>query len=257
MIAQQREALAQEEQKSERLLSNMLPDHIVDRLREHPASVAERLADVSVLFADLVGFTRVVVGITPDALVELLDELFSRFDVLAEKHRLEKIKTIGDAYMAVATGVVDGVHHTRRAVAMGLDMIAAVEAWSVTSQLQLELRVGVQRGPVVAGVLGQSRFSYDLWGDTVNIASRMESQGVPGAVQVSAATAELLDPSVVREPAGVIDVRGVGPMETFLIRPTRTPRGSGDHGSSVGVRRDRPSPTRRGRVSGPLGVGVG
>jgi class 3 adenylate cyclase len=245
VIAWQREALEREERKSEALLANVLPDHIVKRLRERPASVAERLPDVSVLFADLVGFTRVAGGITPDALIELLDDLFSRFDVLADQHHLEKIKTIGDAYMAVARGTEDGVHHTRRAVAMGLEMIAAVEAWARTSPVPLTLRVGIHSGPVVAGVLGRSRFSYDLWGDTVNIASRMESQGVPGAVQVSAAVAASLDPAVAREPAGVIEVRGVGPMETFLVRP--------DHGStSVGpgvttVERDHPIASGRPR----------
>jgi class 3 adenylate cyclase len=253
LIARQREALAQEEQKSERLLANLLPDHIVDRLRNHPASVAERLPDVSVLFADLVGFTRVAGGITPDQLVELLDELFSRFDVLAEQHHLEKIKTIGDAYMAVASGVVEGIHHTRRAVAMGVDMIAAVEAWSVTSHLTLALRVGVHSGPVVAGVLGRSRFSYDLWGDTVNIASRMESQGVPGAVQVSSAAAASLEPSLNAERAGIIEVRGVGPMETFLVRPRRPAMSPID---LAGGTRERPVFTL-GPIGAATGQGVG
>jgi class 3 adenylate cyclase len=219
LIAWQREALEREERKSARLLANMLPSHMVDTLRENPAAVAQRLPEVSVLFADLVGFTRLASPLTPDDLVAVLDELFSRFDTLAERHGLEKIKTIGDAYMAVASGEVDGVHHARRAVAMGLDMIEAVDSFREVGSVPLALRVGVHSGPVVAGVLGRSRLSYDMWGDTVNVASRMESQGIAGAVQVSAAVADALPPDLPTDPAGVIDVRGKGPMETYLLRP--------------------------------------
>jgi class 3 adenylate cyclase len=256
VIAWQREALEQEERKSERLLANLLPDRMVNRLRENPASLAERLPDVTVLFADLVGFTRVAGGISPDTLVTMLDELFSRFDGLAELHGLEKIKTIGDAYMAVAGGE-EGGHHARRAVAMGLDMIDAVEAWRATSPLPLALRVGVHSGPVVAGVLGRSRFSYDLWGDTVNVASRMESQGVPGAVQVSAVAAAHLEPGWAAQPAGVIDVRGVGPMETYLVRPQHAPAQSSDSGPDPQQPATIPVMTRRSQVSVGHAVGVG
>ncbi len=227
IIASQEAALAIEKEKSERLLQNVLPDHIATRLRERPESVADRLPDVTVLFADLVGFTGYASRLEPDALVSTLDELFSGFDELAARHGLEKIKTIGDAYMAVAGTTAGGDNHPRQAVAMGLDMLALVGSYRERGLLPLDLRVGVSTGPVVAGVIGRSRYSYDLWGDTVNVASRMESQGVAGAIQVSPATAARLAGSYDLQPVGVIDVRGRGPMAPYLVRRSAEPSGQG------------------------------
>ncbi len=219
LIDRQSAQLVAEKEKSDRLLANMLPDHVARRLRERPMSLADRLPEVSVLFGDLVSFTSLASQLTPDALVGILDELFSRFDDLAVRHGLDKIKTMGDGYMAVAgvTGPLDG--HAGRAVAMGLDMVTTVEGYGDEVGLPLALRVGVHSGPVVAGVIGRVRISYDLWGDTVNVASRMQSQGVPGAVQITDATARLVGKDLNLEPVGAVDVRGKGPIECFLIRP--------------------------------------
>jgi len=258
IIAAQKAALAAEQEKSERLLDNMLPRHIADRLRESPTSVAERIPDVSVLFADLVGFTRLAARISPDLLVETLDELFSRFDELAARHGLEKIKTIGDAYMAVAgpSETSDPADQARRAVAMGRDMLDVVKAYGESVAMPLTLRVGIDSGPVVAGVIGRVRFSYDLWGDTVNVASRMESQGVAGAIHITSATARRLGSNYGLQTSGVIDVRGKGPMVTYLIRPQSSdavpqPRLPGHPGwrSRTAPRRTRRSTSPRRRRS--------
>ena len=219
IIESQAGALAQEKEKSERLVENMLPKRIATRLREG-MEIADRLPDVTVLFADLVGFTPLSSELAPDRLVALLDELFSRFDDLADRHGLEKIKTIGDAYMAVAGASARKPDDAKRAVALGLDMLAAVTEFRAEADLQLELRVGINSGPVVAGVIGRARYSYDLWGDTVNVASRMQSQGVPGAVHVSAATAAELHSAYALEPTGTLEIKGKGPMQTYLVRPT-------------------------------------
>jgi class 3 adenylate cyclase len=217
--AAQRDQIAAEKEKSERLLQNMLPEPIAARLRESTALVADAHPNVSVLFADIVGFTGIAGRIGPSGTVALLNDLFSRFDDLATRHGLEKIKTIGDAYMAVAGAPDPMPDHARRAIDMGLDMLAEVAAFAAEEDRRVGLRVGVNSGPVVAGVIGRSRFSYDLWGDTVNVASRMESQGVEGTIQVTEATLHLLDDLFVAESRGVIEVRGKGPMTTFLIRP--------------------------------------
>jgi class 3 adenylate cyclase len=174
---------------------------------------------VTVLFADIVGFTGISGRMGPEETVSMLNELFSRFDELATRHGLEKIKTIGDAYMAVAGAPEAAPDHERRAIAMGLDMLGVVAGFAASEGRPLGLRVGVNSGPVVAGVIGRMKFSYDLWGDTVNVASRMESQGIEGAIQVTEATMRALGEGLAAEPRGEIDVRGKGPMRTFLIRP--------------------------------------
>src|SRR5262249_25426668 len=144
----------------------------------------------------------------PDAVVALLDELFGAFDMLAERRGLEKIKTIGDAYMAVAGAIEPVPDHARRAVALGLEMVEAVAALRERVGLDLRLRVGISSGPLVAGVIGRARYSYDLWGDTVNVASRMESQGIPGEVQVSPSTAAELGSAYVLKRVGPIEIKG-------------------------------------------------
>ena len=211
-------ALEAEQDRSERLLLNVLPAPIAERLKRHEGVIAEQHDHVTVLFADLVGFTARSAAMEAHELVTLLDRIFSAFDALADAEGLEKIKTIGDAYM-VAGGIPDPRPDHAQAVArMALamrDEIAAIAA--STEHGWLDVRIGIDTGPAVAGVIGQRKFIYDLWGDTVNTASRMESHGVPGGIQVTARTAAALGPGFVVRPRGTIEVKGKGPMETFLL----------------------------------------
>ncbi len=234
LVQQRTKELVAEKQTSERLLLNVLPSPIADRLKKGENLIADRFDEVSVLFADLVGFTAVASRTPPEALVNMLNGLFSMFDRLAEKHGLEKIKTIGDSYMAVA-GVPHPVHdHAGALTRMALDMIAGVEDFARHHDGGLAIRIGVHSGSVVAGVIGEKKFIYDLWGDTVNTASRMESTGVPGRVQVSAATAELLADSFELEARGPIEVKGKGSMRVFLVRGPRVGATSGDGDGRAG-----------------------
>jgi class 3 adenylate cyclase len=202
---------------SERLLLNVLPGAIADRLKAGESVIVDRFDSVSVLFADIVGFTRFASQTSPELLVTMLNELFSMFDKLAERHGIEKIKTIGDAYMVVA-GVPHPVADHATAIAhMALDMIAAIEEYSKRTQLNLAIRVGIHTGSVVAGVIGTKKFIYDLWGDTVNTASRMESAGLPGRVQVTETTYKLLRDQFELEERGAVEVKGKGPMTTYLL----------------------------------------
>lgn len=217
VIEAQRLELAGEKAKSDRLLRNVLPDSIADRLREREATIADGIADATVLFADLAGFTPLAAAMSPAATVEMLDVLFGRFDELTDRYGVAKIKTIGDAYMA-AGGVPDPLpDHPERVVRMGFAMLEATRAYAAESGLPLELRIGIHTGPVVAGVIGHRRFSYDLWGDTVNVASRMESNGIVGSVQVSRATRDRLDERFHIDRRGTIEVKGKGPVEAFLV----------------------------------------
>lgn len=217
LVQQRTKELVAEKQTSERLLLNVLPGPIADRLKRGENLIADRFEAVSVLFADLVGFTAVASRTSAEELVNMLNELFSQFDRLAERHGLEKIKTIGDSYMVVA-GVPHPVeHHALAITRMALDMAAVVETFSRRVGQPLSIRLGIHTGSVVAGVIGEKKSIYDLWGDTVNIASRMESTGVPGRVQLSAVTAELVSEGFELEPRGPIDVKGKGKMEVFLV----------------------------------------
>ncbi len=215
-LADQGEALAVEKAKSDRLLHTMLPASIADRLREEE-KVADAIQDATVIFADLVGFTSIGQDLAPTELVDVLNRLFGRFDELAEHHGLEKIKTIGDGYMAVAGVPLAVDDHADRAVRFALDILPVTEELAVELKLPLRLRVGIHSGPLVAGVIGKDKLAYDLWGDTVNVASRMESQGMPGRIQVSEATAERLTTGVGLEPRGTIEVRNRGPMRVLLV----------------------------------------
>jgi class 3 adenylate cyclase len=183
-----RRALDLEREKSERLLLNVLPASIATRLKETEGVIADAFPDVTVMFADIVDFTRRSERITPEQVVEVLNELFSVFDQLARERGLEKIKTIGDAYMVVAGLPDPGPDHAAAVAEMALAMRAEVAGRCDPSGQPLAVRIGIDTGPVIAGVIGTSRFSYDLWGDTVNTASRMESHGVPGCIQVTART---------------------------------------------------------------------
>jgi guanylate cyclase len=211
-------ALQAERERSERLLLNVLPGPIAERLKVGTGVIADHYDTVSVLFADLVGFTERSLVMAADELVALLDQIFSAFDRLADAARLEKIKTIGDAYM-VAGGLPEPRPDHLQAVArMALAMLDEVAAIAKeTGKDWLAVRIGIDTGPVVAGVIGRRKFIYDLWGDTVNTASRMESQGLPGQIHVTDRVAAELGPGFVLRPRGTSDVKGKGPMTTFLL----------------------------------------
>lgn len=205
--------IERERERTEALLANLLPPPIAERLKDGHRVIADRLSEVTVLFADLKGFSGLSTRVPPDQLVSRLDRVFSAFDELAREHGLEKIKTIGDAYMAVAGAPAARADHATAAAAMATAMIARLRE----VEPALELRVGLASGPAVAGVIGRSKYSYDLWGETVNLASRMESHGVAGRVQVAARTRELLGDAVACEARGTIEVKGLGAMSTFLL----------------------------------------
>ena len=213
-LAEQHQLLQREQAKSEQLLLNILPPSIAERLKQAPGIIADRFEAVTVLFADIVGFTELAAGIAPEALVNLLNKIFSRFDQLAEQHGLEKIKAIGDSSMAVGGLPMPRPDHARAVAAMALDMQAAVQALSDGA---LSVRIGIHSGPVVAGVIGMKKFSYDLWGDTVNVASRMESHGQAGTIQVSEATFRLIRHAFQCEPRGCIHVKGKGAMPVWCL----------------------------------------
>jgi class 3 adenylate cyclase len=221
LFAKQREdallALRTEHERAENLLLNILPGSIAERLKASPMTIADQFEAASVLFADVVDFTPRSEQLSPAEVVETLDRLFSHFDTLAERYGLEKIKTIGDAYM-VAAGVPDPrPDHATVLARLALDMTASMAAGAAVGDLGLELRIGVNSGPVVAGVIGRKRFLYDLWGDAVNIASRMESQGTPGRIQITEPTRELLGDEFECEPRGTVSVKGKGEMETWYL----------------------------------------
>jgi guanylate cyclase len=177
--------------------------------------------EASVLFADIVGSTPMFKDLDPTEAVEMLNEVFTAFDRLAEKHGAEKIRTIGDNYM-VATGVPEArPDHAAALCRLALDMAAVLEDLPERNGHKLSFRLGINSGPLVAGVIGETKFQYDLWGDTVNTAARMESTGEPGRVQISAATHALVEGALDCEPRGLIEVKGKGRMETWFLRPSR------------------------------------
>jgi class 3 adenylate cyclase len=212
-----RQALALEQQRSERLLLNVLPAPIAARLKAGEGVIADAFPEVTVLFADIVDFTRRSRRIGPAQVVATLNELFSAFDALAQRHGLEKIKTIGDAYMVAGGLPTPRPDHAQAIAEMALAMQAEVARRADPSGRPLQLRVGIDTGPVEAGVIGTSKFSYDLWGDTVNTASRMESHGVPGCIQVTERTYQRLRDGYRFQPRGRIPVRGMGEMDTWFL----------------------------------------
>jgi class 3 adenylate cyclase len=204
-------------QRSEELLLNILPLPIAERLKQTPGTIADAFGEVTVLFADIVGFTKLSARLPPERIVSLLNRLFSAFDDLAERHQLEKIKTIGDAYM-VAGGLPTGrADHAEAIAEMALGMLEALERFRRETGEEVSVRIGVHSGPAVAGVIGKKKFIYDLWGDTVNTASRMESHGMPGTIQVSESTFQLLAPKYRLRPRGIIEVKGKGEMATYFL----------------------------------------
>ncbi len=211
------EALKFQQAQTEELLLSILPQPIATRLRSAEFPIADYFEDASVLFADLVGFTQFSAEKKPRDLVKLLNEIFSEFDRLAEKYQLEKIKTIGDAYMVVGGLPIPRLDAPEAIAQMALDMQQALAEFNHKNSESFQLRIGIHIGPVVAGVIGKSKFIYDLWGDTVNIASRMESNGLPGKIQVSSATKERLNQQFEFEERGKILVKGKGEMVTYWL----------------------------------------
>jgi guanylate cyclase len=210
-------ALRVEQAKAENLLLNILPRSIADRLKAETRTIADQFSSASILFADVVDFTPLAERLPPAEVVGVLDHLFSHFDLLAERHGLEKIKTIGDCYMAAAGVPSPRPDHAAALALMALDMQAAMSSVDGIAHLGLELRVGINSGPVVAGVIGRKRFLYDLWGDAVNVASRMESHGTSGRIQITRATKELLEDEFVCEPRGTIELKGKGEMDAWYL----------------------------------------
>jgi adenylate cyclase len=211
------DALRIEQDRSERLLLNVLPAPIAQRLKQAPGVIADGFDAVTVLFADIVGFTAFARTRPPAEVVDLLNRLFSSFDQLADRHGIEKIKTIGDAYMAVAGLPIPRPDHHVAIAEMALDMCDEVDRFQKTIGVALAIRVGIDSGPVVAGVIGQRKFSYDVWGDTVNMASRMESHGVPGSIQVTRCVAEQLRETYEFRERGTVEIKGQGPTTTYLL----------------------------------------
>ncbi len=218
------DALSYEKQKSENLLLNVLPHRIAEKLKqvqekkiEDGAAIAEQFESATILFADIVGFTPLSIHLPAKELINLLNQIFSTFDLIAEKHGLEKIKTIGDAYMVAGGLPVPREDHTEAIARMALDMQQAIVDFQRKIDRPLSIRIGINTGPVVAGVIGIKKFIYDLWGDTVNVASRMESSGIPGKIQVTSATYEILKYRFVLEERGEIEVKGKGKMMTYWL----------------------------------------
>ena len=219
--------LARERERADRLLHAILPRPIADRLKAGPQVIADLHAEVTVLFADMCGFTELAGRSEPGEVVALLDELFATFDLLASRHGVAKIKTIGDCWMAVAGLPEPRSDHAPAMAGLAIDLLAEFDRQVARLGLHIQLRVGMHSGPVVAGVIGRERFAYDLWGDTVNLASRMESHGEPGRIHLSATTAALLGDAFVIEPRGPIQIKGKGPVHTALLAGRRRDGGSG------------------------------
>jgi class 3 adenylate cyclase len=216
-IEEKSAALEQKNRENETLLLNILPEPIANRLRGGEQGIADQFAEVSVLFADIVGFTALAGTVPANEIVELLNGLFTRFDVAAQQLEIEKIKTIGDCYMAVCGLPAANKNHAQRMVQMAVRMVHIAREYGSDRAVKLQLRIGVNSGPVVAGVIGQNKFIYDLWGDTVNIASRMESHGIPDAVQVTRGVYEALKDQFPFKARGEIEVRGKGKIETWTL----------------------------------------
>ena len=214
--------LRKERNKTENLLLNLLPEPIAERLKEEPGVIADKFEKATILFADLVNFTQISTTMPATKLVYLLNEIFSSFDELTEKHGLEKIKTIGDAYMVAGGIPIVRPDHAEASAEMALDMLLAIDELNVKLEASFDLRIGINSGPVVAGVIGTKKFIYDLWGNAVNTASRMESHGVPGRIQVSFYTYELLRDKYEFEERGLIDIKGQGEMRTYFLTGPKT-----------------------------------
>jgi adenylate cyclase len=209
--------------EADALLTSILPAPIAERLKENPdATIADSVDDASVMFCDLVGFTVLAKRLGAERTVALLDQMVTEFDLLASAHGVEKIKTMGDGYMAVAGVSRAQDDHLQRIARMALLLPGLVERVSAAHRLDLKIRIGIASGPVMAGIIGADKFSYDVWGETVNLASRLESHGLPGEIQASDSVRKRLGDSFMFEPRGPVEVKGVGRIETWLLKGERT-----------------------------------
>jgi adenylate cyclase len=230
-LASQHRALELEQAKSERLLLNVLPEPVAMRLKDHGGIIADETLDATVLFADIVGFTPLSERLSPSEVVALLDRVFACWDALAARHGVEKIKTIGDAYMVAGGIPLPRDDHADAIADMALAMGPEIEHCAADNGTPLRVRIGIDTGPVVAGVIGRAKFIYDLWGDTVNTASRMESHAQPGTIQVTERTYERLRDRYELRRRDTTDIKGKGPMTTYLLL--------GAHRAERPARRDR------------------
>jgi len=209
--------LVKEQEKSDRLLLNILPESIATKLKDGQNTIADAFAEVTILFADIVGFTVLSSQISPEELLIFLNEIFSAFDSLTEKYGLEKIKTIGDAYMVVGGLPTPSTNHAESIAEMALDMQEELIKFNAKHHSTINIRIGINTGPAIAGVIGTKKFIYDLWGDAVNTAARMESHGLPGTIQVTKSTYNILRNKYLFEDRGIIHVKGKGDMNTYLL----------------------------------------
>jgi class 3 adenylate cyclase len=224
-IREQTEEIRRKNEENERLLLNILPGPIAERLKQGEEPIADHFPEVTVLFADIVGFTQLSTELPPSELVQILDEIFTTFDEAATHLGIEKIKTIGDAYMAVSGLTHELEDHASSMVQMGIEMLEAVDRINRRRGTDFELRIGINCGPVVAGVIGKSKFIYDLWGDAVNLASRMESHGTSGRIQVTEEVRTRIGDRFHVEERGEIEVKGRGTVRTYLIARVGTDTG--------------------------------
>ncbi|MBA3690434.1 MAG: hypothetical protein H0W82_03355 [Actinobacteria bacterium] len=222
LLSKLTQELEEERARSQALLLNILPQAIIDRLEAGEETIADRYPAVTVLFSDFVGFTEISADLDPQVLVAELNLLFSKFDALCEQVGVEKIKTIGDAYLAVG-GLTDGApSHTAAVAQLALGMVAAVEQVNEATTRGWSIRIGVHTGPAIAGVIGTMKFAYDVWGDTVNVASRLEASAEPDRIHVSTPVVEALRSAFEFEPRGSVILKGKGETKTyFLVGPRR------------------------------------
>lgn len=233
-LASQHMQLALERERAEKLLLNILPAPIAARLKEGEQVIADQFEEVTVLFADIENFTPLAASMPPAKLVEMLNNIFSVFDAIVEKHGLEKIKTMGDAYLAVGGLPIPSRDHTVAVANAALEML---EAFPHLTEDYLRLRIGIHTGPVVAGVIGKRKFNYDLWGDTVNIASRMQSHGQPDRIHVTAQTYAHLKDKFDFQPRGEMEIRGKGAMQTYMMMGNQSGVGEGDLAKDASLRK--------------------
>ncbi len=216
--------LDEERSESERLLLNILPAPIAQRLKHEQGVIADHFDSVSVLFADIVGFTPLSETLSAEEMVGWLNDVYSAIDTLVQAHDVEKIRTIGDGYMVAAGVPFPRDDHAVALTCLALDMKAHFETLPPVHGRHVEFRIGINSGPLVGGVIGTHKFQYDIWGDTVNTAARMESHGVPGRIHISTASYELIKEEFMCEPRGTIEVKGKGQMETWFVEQPSRPQ---------------------------------
>jgi class 3 adenylate cyclase len=219
----EKELVEIEKEKSEKLLLNILPGAIAGRLKGGEKTIANGHTTVSVMFADLCGFTALSRKTNPADLVTMLNGIFTAFDTIVERHGVEKIKTIGDCYMMVGGLPTHRDDHAIVVASAALEMVHALDQLNKVNGTELQMRIGIHTGPVVAGVIGKIKFTYDLWGDTVNVASRMESSGMPGMVHISEQTEHELRGHFLLEERGFVECKGLGQVKTFFLKGHSNP----------------------------------